>query len=176
MGVQREQRCAEPEYEVLLQDDRDEGERDDRGHRSDDEPADRQQSDGPAGQTEQGERDPEAEIPPQRGRSSFPTPEPGEDGRDLARDGSQSAQVAGQRAADGLAGEPRRDALQEVDDQDRDASGRADGEADIRRSGVPRTDRSGVRTARETGGDQCRRDASNEVAPTNCECSESYLH
>ena len=176
MRVEREQHRAEPEDEVLLQDDRDERERDDRGHRRDDESADRQQSDAPAGQTEQSERDPEAEIPPKRGRSSFPTPEPGEDGRDLARDGSQSAQVAGQRAADGLAGEPRRDALQEVDEQDRDAGRRADGEGDIGRSGVPRTDRSGVRTARETGGDQCRRDASNEVAPANCERSESYLH
>ena len=176
MGVEREQRGAEPEDEVLLQNDRDERERDDRGHRRDDESADRQQSDAPAGQTEQSEGDPEAEIPPKRGRSSFPTPEPGEDGCDLAADGCQGAQVAGQRAADGLAGEPGPDALQEVDDQDRDASDRADGERDIGRSGVPRTDRSGVRTARETGGDQCRRDAPNEVAPSNCECSESYLH
>lgn len=175
MRAEREQRRAEPEDEVLLEDDRDEPERDDRGHRGDDESADRQQSDAPAGQTEQSERDPEAEKPPKRGRSSFPTPEPGEDGRDLAGDGSQSAQVAGQRTADGLAGEPRRHALQKVDKQDRDAGGRADGEGDIGRSGVPRTDRAGVRTARQTSGDQCRWDASNEVAPADCERSESYL-
>ena len=175
MGDEREERGADAEDRVLLQQCGRDPEGEDRRDGAQDRPADEQQPETPARQTDDRERGSDADVSTQRGRGSFPTPESGEQRPDLSPDGGQPRDITDERPADEEAGEPTGEPLQQVRDEHGDAGPRTDGERDIRGSGVPRPDRPGVGPTGQPGGDHRARDTSNDVGDRCSQSSESEL-
>ena len=101
---------------------------------------------------------------------AFPAPESGEDRRDLSADRSKCTQCPDPRPADPQSGDPGEVALAHVDEEHRQTGERMHREGHVRRAGVARPDRAGVRTTGQAGSEDRGRNAPEKVA---CQCSQS---
>lgn len=150
--------------DVLAEEHAHDGECQERGDRRHDEAPQDDQSERPGRETEHRQNGSDTDVPAKRGRGALATAKASEDRRYLPEDRREGTQVTAQLPDEHGPRRSRYNALEQIDDEHRDPRQRPHRQGDIRRPGVTRSDRPGVRTASQSCRQDSRRNAPDQVA------------